>query len=66
MSFFSTLASEFDLDNVGSEFAHLYTDAEIMRITERAIQADYQKARQREADAMMHRQLRRLMHQDEE
>lgn len=64
MSYFSALATELDEDGL-DEFAHLYTDMEITRIAERATQRDYQRQRKADADRDMHRQLRRLINEDE-
>lgn len=64
MSFFSNLATELELDNVGSEFAHLYTDAEIARIAERALAQEYQRKQKQEAETLAHRMLRRLIHDE--
>ena len=64
MGYFSSLATELDEDGL-NEFAHLYTDMEISRIAERAIQRDYQRQRKADADRNMHRQLRRLINEDE-
>lgn len=64
MSFFSNLATELELDNVGSEFAHLCTDAEIARIAERALAQEYQRQQKQAAETLAHRMLRRLIHDE--
>lgn len=64
MGHFSALATELDEDGL-NEFSHLYTDMEISRIADRALQRDYQRQRKADADRNMHRQLRRLINEDE-